>query len=147
MLQRVAATAVGATVFAALATACTPSESAEPDTFTISGFMHVGSDGFGRVGEFCYPDAGFTDIGTGTDVTVTNSRGRVVAISALRGEGTYVDPLDLGPRMAMTCEFTFRVRGVPEGEQFYAVEVGSRGVVRYTRNQLNQDIAMELTSY
>jgi hypothetical protein len=153
-------TALAATV---LLTGCGVSQLASkaassptPTSFTIKGTMTVksgeGSDP--NMGKSCITDGGYADISTGTQVTVKNGTGKVLALGSL-GPGSTSDWLTLptfdpetgsieSRPQATKCRFAFSVPNVPEGEDFYAVEVSHRGEVRYSRSDLNTSVTLRL---
>ncbi|MFI9817563.1 hypothetical protein [Saccharothrix variisporea] len=69
----------------------------------------------------CKGDGGYSDIFDGTAVTVYDAAGKVLALGKLENS-KFING---------DCEFTFTVAGVPDGEQFYQVEVAHRGKVSF----------------
>lgn len=70
--------------------------------------------------------AGFSDISTGTPVTVRDAGGSIVGMGALEGGTLSTDG----------CTFTFGVQEVPPSD-FYSVEVSHRGPVNYSSADLD----------
>lgn len=70
--------------------------------------------------------AGFSDIAAGTQVTVTNEKGALIATGTLTS-GAF------GPHLS--CRFPFTISDVP-GAKFYSIEVSHRGSETYSRSQL-----------
>lgn len=93
-----------------------PSASA-PALFSLSGSMTLKQASF-DTGP-CAGTGGYSDIGSGTSVTVYDAAGQVIATGALQE----------GKRVGLYCEFGVFVGGVPEGAKFYQVEVSHRGKI------------------
>ena len=80
----------------------------------------------------CQGTGGYDDIRDGLEVAVTDAAGTVIGLGRLSskpGEDTFA-----GRR---TCEYEFTVSGLPDAS-FYGVEVGHRGVVRFSAADLAQ---------
>ncbi|MEU9014279.1 hypothetical protein AB0D12_31820 [Streptomyces sp. NPDC048479] len=77
----------------------------------------------------CYGGDGYDDIATGTSVTVYDAAGAVIATGGLGkskpGPGAY-------PSL---CVFDVAVKGVPNGQDFYKVEVSHRGNLQMTAEE------------
>lgn len=82
------------------------------------------------------------------------SHGKVIALGSV-GPGFTSDWLTLptfdpetgtieSRPQATKCRFAFSVLNVPEGEDFYAVEVAHRGELRYNRSDLAASLALKL---
>ncbi|MFH8931946.1 hypothetical protein [Streptomyces pristinaespiralis] len=110
----------------------------EPATFTLNGSFtltdEVQRDGDGGcAGRY---DSGYDDIQEGTDVTVYNAAGDVVA----KGELGASEEIATG-----TCAFDVSVADVPKGETFYKVEVSHRGTVELSAEEAeNGELAATL---
>lgn len=76
-------------------------------------------------GKHCSGSSGYSDIDEGTDVTVTNSEGKVLAETEL----------EQGSPGYYSCKFEFTFT-VLEGETKYLIEVGKRGKLSYTEAEL-----------
>lgn len=74
----------------------------------------------------CQGTGGYSDIGTGTPVTLRNGSGDLLATSSL-GSGSNV---------GIGCLWETVLRDVPRQEDFYVVEVGSRGEISNSRSEL-----------
>ena len=73
-------------------------------------------------------------VDTGSQVTVTDPAGKVIAFTTLNGDA------DQGPTFTLTFGFTVKV---PEGEPSYGIAVaGLTGVTRYTEKQMKQGPAI-----
>ncbi|MEV0318302.1 hypothetical protein ACIBKX_08565 [Streptomyces sp. NPDC050658] len=104
--------------------------SAGPDgagSFTIEGAFTVRDEDILSVGGSCVTSEGYDDIGDGTEVTVYDEKGAVVATGALsrpkyrEGETSYDTD---------ECSYKVTVPKVPGGHPFYQVEVSHRGKVK-----------------
>ncbi|WP_420031357.1 hypothetical protein ACN2WE_00040 [Streptomyces sp. cg28] len=100
----------------------------EPRTFTLTGTFQlvdgesVASDGTGG----CEGAFGYDDIAEGTSVTVYGADGDVIATGQLgQSQGSAGTP----------CTFQISIDSVPEGENFYKVEVSHRGTVQLTAEE------------
>jgi hypothetical protein len=80
---------------------------------------------------------GFTDIHEGTQVTVTDAAGKVLAVGALEHGSPGGLTTEGGMDRASTCTLPFTVAGLPAGVGPYGVEVAHRGVMRYDENRLS----------
>lgn len=114
-----AAVVAGAVTLAGVAAYATR----EPERFTLRGsitlYNHTGRDRAPL--PICGGLQGFADINEGAQVTVRDAGGAVLALGRLeRGEWQ----TDTGE-----CRFEIKVPGVPDGEDFYQVEVAHRGSI------------------
>jgi len=92
------------------------------DTKSNAYISSIASDGTS-----CEGTDGYSDIGRGTQVTVKNGKGEILATTSLgQGRGDQV-----------TCTFSFSF-AVTEGQDPYVVSVGRRGEFNYTFNQLQR---------
>lgn len=133
-----------------------PSSSPTPSTFNIVGTLTVtaGEGSEGTEGGDCVTDGGFSDISSGTDVTVTNESGKIVALGKL--DAGHTSAVQVLPTFnpdtvkieqvpqATKCVFGFSVARVPEGENFYSIEMGRRSALRYTRSDLASPLSLTL---
>jgi hypothetical protein len=117
----------------ATSTPAAASPSPTPAVFTIHGSITIAGLWNGP-GEVCRTSGGYDDIKAGTQVTVTDAAGKVIALG----------DLDAGVSSKTGCEFDFSVTGVPDGSDFYSVEVAHRGELRYTRADLNSPLSLTL---
>lgn len=92
---------------------------------------------FGSDGDTCEGQGRYGDIHEGASVTITDQSGVVVAMGSFYGSKITQSIMMPGYRKqaAVQCTFSFRAL-VPERE-FYGVEVGQRGVVRFSRAQVD----------
>jgi hypothetical protein len=91
--------------------------------FTFNGTLTLQSyDGYstGTNGN-CYGSGGYDDINESAGVTVSNTKGEVVAVGRL-GPGTFSS-------LYSGCSFAFSVTDVPDGDSFYQIEVSHRGKI------------------
>jgi hypothetical protein len=109
----------------------TPGVFAVKGTIAVPSATYVGSED-DEPGGFCTVKDGYEDLRTGASVAVTNAGGDVVGISSL---------VDI-ERSSRECRYSFDVPGVPDGSPSYGIEVGNRGVVTYTRDQLADPVEL-----
>ncbi|MGW4197187.1 hypothetical protein [Streptomyces sp. NPDC005004] len=95
-------------------------------------------DGIGEdldTGDLCSGTGGYSDIDFGTQVTVKDAAGTVVAMGSL----------EFGQKTDDGCEFPFTVDDITPGSKFYTVEISHRGGLTQTENQLREgDLAFTL---
>jgi hypothetical protein len=101
-------------------------------------------------GDPCGTDGGYSDIRTGTQVTVRAANGETLAVGALGAE-TFTPAPEMAegpfPGSKITigdCSFRSRSKH-PDGKDLYGVEVSHRGVITYPREKLNQPIQLTLS--
>lgn len=85
-------------------------------------------------GVTCTGKGSYLDIQAGAEVTVTDAAGATVALGTL--EAGHYDT-------AKGCVFSWKV-SVPAGKKFYGIEVGHRGVLRYSEAELRNPLTMSL---
>ena len=96
-----------------------------PNSFTATGtFELVDTDDVNP----CAPSGGYSDIGDGAEVVVSNAAGHTLAIGSL---GT-------GKKSLGSCIFPFTVHDVPTGQKFYGVEVTHRGAVQESEKDMER---------
>lgn len=109
----------------------------QPSTFTIEGSLTL-SDSvttYGLPSEFdCAGDDGYDDIGPNSSVTVSDQAGDVIATGQVQGSSGG----------ASTCTLTFSASDVPEGRDFYKVEISHRGELTFTEEEAKAGITMTL---
>lgn len=92
--------------------------------FSLKGeFTLLDFDGWS--GDPCSGDGGYDDIRAGLHVTVRDQTGTVLGTGALEG----------GTPLTAWCTFTFTVDALPKAD-FYSVEVGRRGELTYSFEEL-----------
>ncbi|WP_351232189.1 hypothetical protein [Streptomyces sp. NPDC002133] len=108
----------------------------DPDTFTTTGGIFLmDPEGFTDDGGSCTGDDGYDDLDVGTEVTISDASGTVVA----------ADSLTTGEVVGTSCLFKFTVHGIPAGSKLYRVEVSHRGDLTKTEAELRKgDIAFTL---
>ena len=122
------------TVAALTLTACqssspaAPTASPKPETFDVAGTLTL--SGYRDVtladGD-CVGDGGYADIRGGAPVIVRDSRGEQLALGSLEpGTWPVIDE--------WSCDFAFRLDGVPESGTTYSLEVARRGEVPFSRD-------------
>jgi hypothetical protein len=129
---------------------------AAPTSFSINGTIVVeaGDASEAENDGDCVTDGGYTDIRLGAQVTVKDEAGNVIALGKVdAGRTTKLQTLPtFDPDTALTedqakateCSFGFSATAVPEGKQFYAVEIARRGEVRYQRADLSKSLDLTL---
>ncbi|MFJ9780504.1 hypothetical protein ACIRSS_13035 [Amycolatopsis sp. NPDC101161] len=106
------------------------------EAFDLRGTLTLNSGGYGY--STCGGSGGYSDITTGTAVTVYNAAGTVLSQGAL-GTGR--------PNGAGSCVFTLSAPNVPAGEKFYLVEVSHRGrIMVQPEDARNGNVALSLGS-
>ncbi|SEF26432.1 hypothetical protein SAMN05421837_103304 [Amycolatopsis pretoriensis] len=106
------------------------------EAFDLRGTFTLNSGGYGY--STCGGSGGYSDITTGTAVTVYNAAGTVLSQGAL-GTGR--------PNGAGSCVFTLSAPNVPAGEKFYLVEVSHRGrIMVQPEDARNGNVALSLGS-
>ncbi|MEV4096953.1 hypothetical protein [Streptosporangium saharense] len=83
----------------------------------------------------CVTTGGYSDIQEGAQVVVTDASGTTVALGRL-AYGSW--------NRHTGCVFLFNVPDVPGGHKFYGVEVGHRGRLQYTAEQVAQPLALTI---
>ncbi|SER54366.1 hypothetical protein [Actinokineospora terrae] len=92
-----------------------------PTTFDLRGTFTLYDDDFDAHAQGCAGNGGYTDIATGTPVTIYD--GDEVLAAGVLGKGHEGDG---------ECEFAFTVRGVPIGVRTMGVEVSHRGKITFS---------------
>ena len=119
-------------------------------TVTIQGDITVPADLYsqGFKGGDCTSDNGYTDIATGSQVTITNQAGTVLHTGTLGNGHTSATLPDAngGDPFADKCTYHFLIGGVPSDATNYGVAVGNtfRGIIHFTREQVNGFIHLNL---
>ncbi|MER5480851.1 hypothetical protein ABT026_28320 [Streptomyces sp. NPDC002734] len=95
--------------------------------FSTDGTLTVTNAGAGvKIGDVCSGTGGYDDIHLGTQVTVTDADGTLVAMGMLL----------FGEKTEAGCEFAFTVDDITPGSKFYTVEVSHRGGLTQTEEDL-----------
>jgi len=81
-----------------------------------------------ELGESCQGDGGYSDIGSGTPVRVTDGDGSLLGAGSL-GEGAY---------FGGGCLWAVTIDGVKDAD-FYSVEIGGRGAISKSATELEGD--------
>jgi hypothetical protein len=127
-----------------------------PSTQDLRG-VFVLSDYSGSTGEWddCQGDGGYSDFGPGMDVTIRNGEGDIIATTATMSADDYIDEhgdpdedgesgadADLADTLELSDDLgwcpVLWVADVPADEAFYEVEVGSRGEVTYSAEEVDE---------
>ena len=124
---------IGAIAAALCASACgSPAlkvvTSATTSSYSITGSLALID--FATAESNCFGQGGYSDIGPGTQVTVTDQSGTIVGTGQLGTASV--------SGAATTCTFPFVASGLPR-ESFYGVSVSHRGVQNYSFSQLQGD--------
>jgi hypothetical protein len=120
-------------------TATASSSAAAPAAITVIGAVTLqrGQFVWNSQAAGCQGLSGFADIRPGTQVTVTDASGKVVAVGSL-DQGTAEGITEEGGlSRATSCSLPFKVSGVPRGAGPYGVEVSHRGVLHYPERDLD----------
>lgn len=103
-----------------------------PTTFDAQGALRLQDPETVRAG--CAGQGGYGDIRVGAQVVVTDAAEKTVGIGRL----------DAFANKGLYCEYSFVVRDVPAGLEFYGVEVSKRGRVQYSEEQLRTGVTLSL---
>lgn len=142
-----AITVVGAPVVVVLIGACVWFVARRNTEHIVSGSMTILDSDFSAssIGSSCSGKGGYSDIGSGGQVTVKDGTGKTIAVGSL-GSGHYVDALAAAGLTSTSgrssssftvvgCRFTLTVADVPDAD-FYRIEIGHRRPVEHSRNEL-----------
>lgn len=105
-----------------------PSASPSPTSMLVSGTFTLFDDDMFR----CVGTGGYSDIGVGTQVTVKNEAGLIIATGSLE-EGTLIEGESAFAKDA--CRFPFAITDVPISA-FYSFEVARRGALNYSHAEM-----------
>jgi hypothetical protein len=110
----------------------------KPQPFALTGTLQLNSDNLKTsglpMGYTCAGQGGYSDIGPGTEVTVMDGSGKLMAKGAIDSSYNQSGP----------CMLTFKVFDVPGGAKFYKVHVSHRGEMSYTESEAKAGIAVTL---
>lgn len=131
-------------------TATAEETTAEPETFDFGGSIAVPIsvysvtefDGTPYVGMPCNASSGYSDITEGTQVTVRDAEGTIVALADLDSGTMGGEVGDLA--MTAPCVFRFTAREVPDDSAFYEVGVLDYGSSTHTRAELDDRIELNI---
>ena len=76
-------------------------------------------------GSSCYTSGGYSDVSSGTNVTVKNGEGKLLGITDLSSGAT---------AGSYSCKFSFQIE-VPNSD-FYSFDIGNRDEVSYSKDEL-----------
>ncbi|MGC4769187.1 hypothetical protein ACLQ25_09430 [Micromonospora sp. DT44] len=123
--------------------AATAKATTAPAARSIAGtLMLADADGFtwdATTG--CQGSGGYDDVTPGAQVTITDAAGATVGLGKL---GNGILETAAGAATADGCKFTFTVKDVPTGKDFYGVEVSHRGKVQYPEQQVFGALALTI---
>ncbi|MGY2125871.1 hypothetical protein ACW9HJ_30875 [Nocardia gipuzkoensis] len=92
----------------------------------------IGSTSWDNLASGCTGSGGYSDIHEGVTVTLSSASGTTIGVTAL----------EKGSKNGSNCMFIWTMRNIPSDEKFYKLEIGHRGVLTYTR----QDLEIPLTT-
>lgn len=93
----------------------------------LTGEFTLLADEFGGSSSSCSGTGGYGDISQGTDVVVRDEGSEIIGTSSLGP----------GDRSGGSCTFSFEVEELPPAD-FYSIEVGDRGELTYSREDLDE---------
>lgn len=116
----------------------------EPQTFTATGTLTVPSAT--GPGNSCVSESGFDDVGVGTQVTIANASGKIVATGRIKSSKWAGGRGEPGSTMAGygPCVFSFSVPDVPAGKKFYKLTISDRGTMTYSESELHREPELTL---
>jgi hypothetical protein len=79
----------------------------------------------------CYGSGGYDDIQSNMPVTVYDAAGKIIAVG---NTGSGHQPTD-SEYASVQCVFEFKVDNIPKSD-FYSIEVGRRGKLNYSFNEI-----------
>lgn len=104
-------------------------------TITVDGILVLTDrKGYKVNGVSCDPTGGYSDIGPGKQVVISDAAGTTIGIGKL----------DRGANLPDGCTFTFHIEGIPDGHDFYGIAIGKRGTMRYTPDQIAKPVELSL---
>jgi hypothetical protein len=96
---------------------------------TLTGSFTLTDTDVSRTPGDCFGTGGYSDIKAGLQVVVRNEKSEILAVGEL-GRDNYS-----GAYPQVVCEFPFAIKDIPRAE-FYQIEVGRRGSLKYSLNEL-----------
>lgn len=113
-----------AAVVALIVVLASSGDDSSGDSFLLNGTMEMSFGDVTGGGDQCSGSGGYDDIRKGASVTVYDATGKVVGTGELSGS-TYAES---------GCTWYFQV-SVPDGHDFYQVEVSHRGKITVSREE------------
>lgn len=101
---------------------------------TVDGTVTVADAGKGFSDTGCRGTGGYSDLAEGTPVAISDASGKTIAIGRL----------ETGRVSGADCVFPFHV-SVPRSD-FYGIEVSHRGVVKYSRAEVQSGVMLGIGS-
>ena len=86
-------------------------------------------------GGTCIVEDGFDDQESGAQVVVSDASGETVGLGSLVSRGLQASP-GTTDMQETWCGFTFTVKDVPTGSEFYGVAIGNRDPVQFPEDEL-----------
>jgi hypothetical protein len=133
--------------------------------FSFTGTMSVPTmstnvDGYGPSGpgETCFfgeDGQSYPDIDAGSQVVLKDSTGKSIAVSSL-GQGGLLFGWDAGGSRVYSssdtfmhdlCSYEFTFEGVQSGDNIFSIEIGSRGDVVFSKEELLEGPALSLGNF
>ncbi|MDB9496814.1 hypothetical protein PN441_07410 [Spirulina major CS-329] len=96
--------------------------------YTITGSLTLLDSDIEGSDDYCYGSGGYGDIEANMPVTIRDGQGNILA-TGNTGAGS--------KKSLVECVFDFEVTNIPKTE-FYAIEVGRRGELNYSFDELNE---------
>lgn len=98
---------------------------------TLTGSFTLIDTEISRTSEGCTGTGGYTDVREGLQVVVKNEKNEILALGQL-GRDNYT-----GEYPQVACEFPFVIKDIPRAD-FYEIEVGKRGSLKYSVDDLRK---------
>lgn len=108
----------------------TPTPLPTPKRGTLTGTFTLVDKDIDRVGSSCSGSGGYSDFAPGMNVVVKDEGGKIIGTSSTT-PGPVPDEY-----ASVTCVLEFTVEDLPDAK-FYSVEIGRRGDLTYSREELD----------
>ena len=100
----------------------------EPEKQVLTGEFTLNDEDIIGTGDHCFGTGGYDDFGPGMNVTVRDGNGSIIASGDTVSSDAFPD------NYSCTVEFAVEVDDV----EFYAIEVGHRGELSYSKEELEE---------
>lgn len=97
---------------------------------TLTGTFTLIDSEISRTLDGCAGTGGYSDVKTGLQVVVKNEKNEILAVGALGDDNNYS-----GQHAQVACDFPFSIKDLPRAT-FYQIEVGRRGSLKYSFDEL-----------
>lgn len=117
------------------------SEPPTEETLFLRGVILVPGGGPNQAPSVCVADKGFSDFAGGTQISVLDAEGNIVAVSELvDGYST------IGGGYRSGCAFKFEIGNIPAGRGFYSLDVGNafRGIYTVPEGETGKYISIKM---